>query len=149
MAYETYVLSVDGIPVGAYSELKKAQSEAAAREDCPVSEMTWNSAYAGDTWYSRGRYAVARFDTNTGLDNPYTGDLVIAINDTPGTPIEACTAVIAELRDHLGDRNFQFLQFALMTENAPALCISGPDDILESVYSYAPYPRLAAEWCQI
>jgi hypothetical protein len=156
MSFESYVLSAAGIPVGSYSALDKAQDEAASRaapNTYPVPAIAWEaeSVDGGDyDYWTSGQYSIRCFVTNTGDGNPFTGDLVIAINDTPGTPVEACCRVIAELLAFLGPRDFQQLGFNFTVDHGrPALTVCGPDAILRSVDDYAPYPRLAAEWCQI
>jgi hypothetical protein len=157
MSFESYVLSAAGIPVGSYSSLDRAQDEAANRAApdayaYPVPAIPWESESVQGCdhghWTS-GDYSIRCFVTNTGDGNPFTGDLVIAINDTPGAPVEACCGVIAELLAFLGPRDFQRLEFSFTVDGGPALTVAGPDSVLRAVYSYAPYPRLAAEWCQV
>jgi hypothetical protein len=161
MSYETYVLSVDGAPVGAYSELSRAASEAESREqgdtETPVS-LQWDnwSVSSGDVdhWES-GRYVINRFDTNTGDGNPFTGDIVIQINDIPGggeySALSACSGAVAEIFGLLGAVDFQEVQFLFIVEDHPAIIVSGPRAVTDRVMDYATlkYPRLGAEWCQI
>lgn len=151
MGFETYVLSVDGSPVGAYSELPNAQSEASERESSayPAIPFQWVVGGDHDRWVS-GRYAISRFMTNTGLDNPFTGDLVIAINDAQGPPLAACAGVVGEILARLSVTDFQRLQFSFGLEHHPSITVSGPDEILNRVLSYTfEASGLGAEWCQV
>lgn len=153
----TYVLSVGAIPVGAYSELERAKNEAANRAapnvyPAPAIEWTAESVDGGDhdRWTSDD-CTIRYFYTNTGDHNPFTGDLVISINDTPAAPFEAGVTVVAEILAHIGASDFQQLQFTFIVEDHPALYLDGPGEILAIVDGYASgnYPRLGAEWCQI
>jgi hypothetical protein len=160
MGFTTYVLSVDGNPVGTYSELPRAQREAKERElpYAPIIELQWeaDSVDGGDydRWIS-GRYAIRAFATNTGDGNPFTGDIIIAINDTPGTFLTVGANVAAEILAHIGSEEFMQLQFLFEVEDRdndhPGIVVSGPGAILTRVMEYASdnYPRLGAEWCQI
>jgi hypothetical protein len=152
MGFTTYVLSVDGNPVGAYSELSRAKGEAESREQ----GMTPTPVILDDfgRWDS-GRYVISSFATDTGEGNPFTGDIVIAINDTPGPFITVGANVAAEILAHIGSEEFMQLQFLFEVEDrnndSPGIVISGPGAILTRVMEYASgnYPRLGAEWCQV
>lgn len=82
--------------------------------------------------------------------DPYTGALVIAINDTAGEPAKVAGDAIAEIFGRFGAQDLS-LNFRMATDNGPVLYITGPAESLSRISSYADanYPRLAAEWEQI
>lgn len=81
---------------------------------------------------------------------PFTGALVILVNNTPGPAVKAATDAIAELFTEFCDEDLS-VTFSLTTDNGPCLYINGPAGFLESMKDYADrnYPRLAAEWEQV
>jgi hypothetical protein len=74
--------------------------------------------------------------------------VVIAINGTPGEPLQVALSAIAEIYAHIGPDDAMQCRFAIWTDNGAAISVYAPDAVLARVYDYADYPRLAAEYEQ-